>query len=395
MDRHESAAESSLRFASRAEPEEIELMRQVISLSDVMAQMIEAMPDFVLVLNPRRQILAVNHALLRTFGISDPWLVLGKRPGEALGCIHSDAGPDGCGTGASCYSCGAVGSILEALHENRQASRECRITIGADSSSALDLMVMTTPVEIGGYPLLVCSLRDIAAQKRREVLERIFFHDVITSACGLGGVAELLFTDGALNPKEEQRFKKTMVDLTDALIDGIRQQQELLAAERGSFKPYLETVSIARIMHTLYAFYVTHDRARERILVLGDVPSGAVITDQRIVRRILGDLMENALEATSMGERVTLSARKSEECITFIINNPGVISDEVQLQLFQRSFSTKEESGRGIGAYRARLFGERYLKGAVEFTSQEPEGTTFTFTITKSGEPLSQPQPQP
>jgi hypothetical protein len=327
---------------------------------------------------------------MRTFGITDPWQILGKRPGEALGCIHSDEGPDGCGTGNHCFTCGAVGSILEALHEHRQAARECRVTIGTDSSTALDLMVMTTPVEINGHPLLVCSLRDIAAEKRREVLERVFFHDVINTAGGIRGLAELLFADGNLDPREEQNFKRMMVDLSESLISEIKQQRELLAAERGIFEPYLEQVPVAQIMHKLYALYVNHECARERILVLDSVPSGTIFTDKRVIQRILGNLIKNALEATPAGGRVTIAARETDTTITFIISNPGVMPDEVQLQLFQRSFSTKSDSGRGIGTYSVKLFGERYLKGKVAFTSRDPEGTTFTFSIKKSGEPLQE-----
>ena len=58
--------------------------------------------------------------------------------------------------------------------------------------------------------------------------------------------------------------------------------------------------------------------------------------------------------------------------------------DEVQLQLFQRSFSTKGQTGRGIGTYSMKLLGERYLGGRVEFISRHPEGTTFTLSLPKS-----------
>ena len=48
-----------------------------------------------------------------------------------------------------------------------------------------------------------------------------------------------------------------------------------------------------------------------------------------------------------------------------------------------RSFSTKADTGRGIGTYSMRLFGQRYLGGRVDFTSEEPEGTTFTVILPK------------
>jgi len=55
----------------------------------------------------------------------------------------------------------------------------------------------------------------------------------------------------------------------------------------------------------------------------------------------------------------------------------------VQLQIFQRSFSTKAQTGRGIGTYSIKLLGEQYLGGKVEFTSREPDGTAFVLTLPK------------
>jgi sensor histidine kinase regulating citrate/malate metabolism len=57
---------------------------------------------------------------------------------------------------------------------------------------------------------------------------------------------------------------------------------------------------------------------------------------------------------------------------------------EVQLQIFQRSFSTKAQVGRGIGTYSIKLFAEQYLGGKVYFTSQEPDGTSFVLSIPKN-----------
>ncbi len=62
--------------------------------------------------------------------------------------------------------------------------------------------------------------------------------------------------------------------------------------------------------------------------------------------------------------------------LEFRIHNPAAIPDEVQLQVFQRSFSTKG-TGRGLGTYSAKLITERYLKGRISFTSSTDEGTTF------------------
>ena len=72
------------------------------------------------------------------------------------------------------------------------------------------------------------------------------------------------------------------------------------------------------------------------------------------------------------------------EEVVFAVHNPAVIPEQVQLQMFQRSFSTKSQPGHGIGTYSMKLLGEQYLGGKVTFVSRFPEGTTFTLTLPKS-----------
>ena len=73
--------------------------------------------------------------------------------------------------------------------------------------------------------------------------------------------------------------------------------------------------------------------------------------------------------------------------MVFAFHNPGVMPEEVQLQMFQRSFSTKGQPGRGIDTYSMKLLGERYLGGQVQFDSRPPESTTFTLSLPKSRRP--------
>jgi signal transduction histidine kinase len=101
--------------------------------------------------------------------------------------------------------------------------------------------------------------------------------------------------------------------------------------------------------------------------------------------------VKNALEATPEFDTVTIGAKDHGTKITFFVNNPGVMSEEVRYQIFQRYFSTKQGEGRGIGTYSVKLFTERYLGGKAEFTSREPEGTTFYVILPKA---LSANQPQ-
>jgi sensor histidine kinase regulating citrate/malate metabolism len=89
----------------------------------------------------------------------------------------------------------------------------------------------------------------------------------------------------------------------------------------------------------------------------------------------------NALEASPVGGVVTISLRAQGSEAVMEVHNSGAIDEDVQLQLFKRSFSTKSSLGRGIGTYSMKLFGERYLNGTVSFRSSREGGTLFSFSL--------------
>ncbi len=345
----------------------------------ILSGLIEAIPEMVLVLNGERRAIAANRRALETLGKPEE-LVIGRRPGELLGCIGAEEAPDGCGTGARCGFCGALQAILACRLEGQASSREARILVGG--GGALDLLVSVNPAQVECVPLTICVLRDISDQKRRAVLENLFFHDILNTVGGLHGLAGMLAdTTRPLSPERERDCLAGLARLAERLIEEINHQRDLLAAERGEFCPRLEEIDVPSLLREVRELYANHPVARGRSLEIVEAPALALRSDATILRRVLGNLVKNALEATPEGGVVTLRCRDLEGQVGLEVGNPGVMPPEVQFQVFQRSFSTKAARGRGIGTYSIRLFVERYLKGAVGFTSAEPGGTSFRVTL--------------
>ncbi len=342
--------------------------------------LLEAMPGPALVINEDRQILSVNGQLLDLMGIKDAMGLIGLRPGEALGCTNVATAPSGCGTGRACGHCGAVGAILEALETRGRSMRECRLLIGGPPPAALDLRVHATFLAIDGEHYVVLGLQDIGPEKRREVLERAFFHDLLNTCGGVQGLAELL-VDLEADPQAEQALKRDLVQLSHLMVDEIRSHQQMLAAERGDLQLDLAAVDVPAFLAELVAIYRNHVVRGSRTLALATVPPVNLRTDASLLRRVLGNLIKNALEAAPDGAAVTVRTDVSDGEVAFTVHNPGAMPAAVQLQVFQRSFSTKGGTGRGIGTYAARLFCERYLGGKVSFTSDDAAGTAFTVTL--------------
>lgn len=353
--------------------------------SQLLRVLLDAIPDPAMILDAERRVIMANAALMGILSLP-PEAVTGQRPGDVLGCLFSGESPSGCGAGIHCSVCGALRSILLCQETRDQSVQECQILFGDDDEPPLDLQVTATYAVIDEKPVTLIVMKDISAEKRRNVLERLFFHDVINTVGGIHGLAEILNSDmQQMTAEKEQEYRRWILDLSKKLIEEILHQRKLMAAERGEFKPELGMIAVHDFITEVQALYANHDVAEGRILALGEVCRCNIISDQQILRRILGNLVKNALESTPSGDTVTLSCTENGDEVVFAVHNPGVIPRDVQLQLFRRSFSTKEGSGRGMGTYSVKLFGERYLKGKIAFASSKAEGTTFTFTLAKTG----------
>jgi signal transduction histidine kinase len=131
------------------------------------------------------------------------------------------------------------------------------------------------------------------------------------------------------------------------------------------------------VLEAVVMSYRSRDIAARRTIVVDAQSTGVIlITDVVLLERVLGNMIKNALEASQAGQTVTVGCRTDGKFVEFWVNNLNVMPRTAQLQVFQRSFSTKG-SGRGLGTYSMKLISERYLKGAVAFTSCEEQGTTF------------------
>ena len=365
--------------AERAPDIRVQDLHQLLSGIPLLQKILCSVPDILLFLNEHRQIVFANDAAFCFLGVEPTPDLLGNRPGEAFGCVHATQTEGGCGTTEFCQTCGAAKAILDAQRGNSDV-KECRIAL-KDSWDALDLKVSTAPFDYQGERFTICALQDIGHEKRRKALERTFFHDVLNTAGGLRGFAELLLES---DPEEVPEVADRVSRISRQLIEEIETQRSLLAAEANELSVNLVELKTREVLEELAVVYRRHEVAKgKNVAIADDCEKVTFRSDHALLLRVLGNMLKNALEATAVQGNVSLGARLDADQVEFWVANPTYMPRDVQLQVFKRSFSTKGP-GRGIGTYSIRLLVSKYLSGTVDFTSSVEQGTTFRSRLPRN-----------
>ena len=103
---------------------------------------------------------------------------------------------------------------------------------------------------------------------------------------------------------------------------------------------------------------------------------------------VVGNLMENAIEATNMIpaedlRAVAVQITEDEKGLLIMVSDTGEgIEPENLPHIFERGFSTKAATGRGVGMCRIRDIVESH-GGTIDVDTEPGSGTTFTIIISQ------------
>lgn len=255
---------------------------------------------------------------------------------------------------------------------------------------ALDLEVSSSPTTVDGESYLLFSVQDLSDQKRRRTLERLFFHDMLNSAGGLRGLMDMLRQEVPEELREDAEFIHTSLV---RMVEELLAQKDLMAAENNELTPVFSPLQSRELLDGAAKMGASLSQARGKALrVLPESACVEFVSDHTLVRRVLGNMVKNALEASVTGDSVTLDCSVQDDRILFRVHNPLVMTNDVRLRVFKRNFSTKG-LGRGLGTYGMKLLTERYLGGEVGFTTRENEGTVFTLSLPRDARGASEHDP--
>jgi signal transduction histidine kinase/PAS domain-containing protein len=204
-------------------------------------------------------------------------------------------------------------------------------------------------------------------------------HDIRNPLQSIIGEAYLANSELATLPDSEE--KTNIKESLDMIKQNTEYMNKIVLDLQDFAKPLSpcdEETNIEQMIHELLAKNGTPEGIQTEAKIEND--SRIVRADSAYMKRILGNLVSNAVQAMPKGGKLTVQAHRERSAVVITVKDTGIgISEDAKDKLFTPLFTTKSK-GQGFGLAVVKRLTEA-LGGTVTFKSQESKGTTFTIRL--------------
>jgi signal transduction histidine kinase len=230
------------------------------------------------------------------------------------------------------------------------------------------------------------KLRELSEMK--EEFLALTTHDLRSPLTVISGVISF-FTSGRLGElsPEQKNMVAMMERNTQSLIELVNDLLDASKLESGTMRLEMASIDVRGVVDELRESMepMAKEKGIEMVEHLpADLPP--VEADRAKLRRILLNLLSNALKFTQKGGRVEVRVEQQDGQVLISVSDTGVgIAPEDVARLFDkyeqaRSRATRGEKGTGLGLYITRQLVELH-GGKIKVNSEVGKGSTFSFTL--------------
>ena len=188
--------------------------------------------------------------------------------------------------------------------------------------------------------------------------------------------------------RSPEDYRDALATIADESVGMNRLIDQLLTLARAdAAKDELVTESVdlgAMARETAEAMRPVADEAGVTILDV-DAPRGHVLGDPVRLRRVVANLVDNAIRYTAEGGRVMVSVRDEGGVVSLSVSDTGIgISPEHLAHVFERFYRADAARQRGAGTGLGLSICRQVVRehgGSISVDSVEDEGTTFTVRL--------------
>ncbi len=264
--------------------------------------------------------------------------------------------------------------------------------------------------EIGAVALAFNEMADNLqeAQHRRVELEEgrkqftaAISHDLRTPLASARAMLEAIQDGVVVDSTGRREYLARSIGEIKNLSDLVNDLFELSLLDVGALKLDMQPTPLQElVLDTVAGMSAATSANRKAVRVEVDESIGEIIVDGLRVRRVLMNLVQNAIRHTPADGSITVHATdEGTEVKVEVIDNGDGISPEDLPRIWTRFFKsdpsrTKDSSGlaqSGLGLATAKAIVELH-GGWIAATSKKGQGSVFTFALPKRTDANIQPQ---
>jgi signal transduction histidine kinase len=220
----------------------------------------------------------------------------------------------------------------------------------------------------------------------RDSLTHMIIHDMRTPLTSIYGylLSLQMYESGGLSP-EGQEFFSAVISSTRNLIDLVSSLLDISKMESGEMKLDIEDVNLAWAAALVLDEIEPLKENRQITIAASDAPA-AVPADPRLLRRILQNLLDNALKYTaSNGEILVTIKTEADQAKVSVKDNGSGIPAKYQDRIFEKfgqgeAPAQQRRHSTGLGLHFCKLAVEAH-GGKIGLDSELGEGSNFWFTL--------------
>jgi two-component system phosphate regulon sensor histidine kinase PhoR len=274
---------------------------------------------------------------------------------------------------------------------------------GGEGRRAFAITGVPLPGESGAPCGAVLTFHETTERRRVDQVRRDFVanasHELRTPLTSVRGFVEAL-EDGALaDPAVAPRFLARIRAQADRMATLIEDLLELSRLESGGARPTFEEVLPAELAQEVVESF--RDAALRKGMTLDLKEAGAprVLTDPDRLRRILDNLVDNALKYTPSGGRVEVATAPEGGggvLLSVTDDGPGIAPEHLP-RIFERFYRVDKARSRDLGGTGLGLAIVRHLAEGMGATvtadSEVGRGTRFAVYLPPDPRPSGLPSP--
>lgn len=254
----------------------------------------------------------------------------------------------------------------------------------------VEMRTVCMDLAAGEHPRCLCSLLDVTdrirAEQLRDEVERMTRHDLKVPLNALVNLPDMVCEAGPVNPEQAELLDMAK-HAAHAMLGMINLFLDLSRMESGTYRLEPGEVDLLALAGRIVREFGQRGLIRRteiRITVDGRAPAPSerapVNGEELLLYAMLGNLLQNAVEASPKGEAVELDLAREGSRTTVAIRNSGEVPGPVRERFFEKYATFGKKSGTGLGTYSALLIA-RVHGGGISLDASVPGRTTVTVSL--------------